>query len=141
MWTYRQRTGEVLRDGRYIATGYSGHDDGYGIPEPGERKNDPSKQEERGIGPLPVGRYKIGQPFTHPTAGVLAMRLVPLAGTNTFGRSGFLIHGDSIKMPGSASRGCVVLSRPIRRLIAQSVLDGDDTLTVESGEAVRAAVA
>ena len=94
-------------------------------------KNDPSKQSERGVGPIPVGTYVIGQPFTHATAGTLMMRLSPLAGTNTFGRSGFLIHGDSRKMPGSASRGCIVLPHAIRRTIWESM---DHTLEVVSGE-------
>ena len=135
MWTYRQRTGDLLRDGRFVSRGYSGKDDGDGIPEPGEGKNDPSKQSERGVGPIPVGTYVIGQPFTHATAGTLVMRLSPLAGTNTFGRSGFLIHGDSRKMPGSASRGCIVLPHAIRRTIWESM---DHQLEVVSGDEMEA---
>jgi hypothetical protein len=44
-----------------------------------------------------------------------------------FGRSGFLIHGDSIIRPGTASRGCIILAREIREQIAAS---GDADLEV-----------
>jgi hypothetical protein len=44
-----------------------------------------------------------------------------------FGRTGFLIHGDSLQHPGRASNGCIILPRPIRDRIAAS---GDDQLTV-----------
>lgn len=135
MWTYRQRgpsgQGELLLDGSFKAYGYSGYDDGDGIPEPGEGKNDPSKQTERGIGPIPVGLYRIGTPHRHPTAGPFTMRLTPMPETNTFGRSGFLIHGDSRKNPGAGSHGCIVLLRPVREAIWKS---GDVLLEVVTGE-------
>src|ERR1035438_5538324 len=35
--------------------------------------------------------------------------LTPESGTNTFGREGFLIHGDSVQNPGTASHGCIIL--------------------------------
>ena len=40
--------------------------------------------------------------------------------TNTFGRSLFRIHGDSIEHPGDASDGCVILPLTLRKLIAMS---------------------
>jgi len=36
------------------------------------------------------------------------------------GRSAFLIHGDSIAAPGTASHGCIILARPDRERIAES---------------------
>jgi hypothetical protein len=117
MLTYRQKTGEILRDGKLLAKGYAGFDDGDGIPEPGEGKNDPAMQVVRNVGPVPVGRYQVTRPFVHPTAGSFVMRLLPLPGTQTFGRSGFLIHGDSRKNPGAGSHGCIVLSRADRELV------------------------
>ena len=126
-WVYRQRTGELLHEGRVIAIGYSGHDDGDGVPEPGEGKNDPAAQAVRSVGPIPVGRYTIGPPHTHPTAGPYTMRLTPQAGTETFGRSGFLIHGDSRSSPGAASLGCIILARPFRVAVWMS---GDVALDV-----------
>jgi len=127
MWQYKISTGELSLNGVFRGTGYSGKDDGDNVPEPGEGKNDPTKVTERGIGPLPPGKYKIGLPHHHPTAGPVTMRLHPQPGTETFGRSGFLIHPDSINAPGTASHGCIVLSRLLRLAIADG---GDEDLNV-----------
>lgn len=128
MWTFRIRTGEILNLlGVVRAVGYAGKDDGDGIPEPGEGKNDPDATHLRNIGPIPVGRYRIGAPFVHPTAGEYVMRLHPLPGTDTFGRSGFLWHGDSGVAPGTASKGCIVSSRSSRMEVWES---GDHVLEV-----------
>jgi hypothetical protein len=117
--SYEQRSGRWQHEGELLGVGYSGLDDGDGIAEPGEGQNDPSKQAVRNIGPIPAGAYWIGEPFTHATAGQLTMRLEPMPGTETFGRSGFLIHGDS-KKKGTASHGCIVLPRAVRLRIAVS---------------------
>jgi hypothetical protein len=129
-FTYRQRTGELLRDGELVGVGYSGLDDGDGVAEPGEGRNDPAAQGVRNVGPIPAGRYVIGPAFTHPTKGGLVMGLAPLPGTDTLGRSGFLIHGDSRRAPGTASQGCIVLERDLRLLVSDCVADGDDELEV-----------
>jgi len=120
MWFYSQSTGAFTWDGLTIATGYSGWDDGDGVKEPGEGKNDPATQEQRSIGPVPRGQWHIGPAFDHPTKGPAVMQLDPHLGTETFGRSGFLIHGDSIRAPGTASHGCIILPRSLRRLIDAS---------------------
>lgn len=123
---YTQRTGEWHGPARdLMGVGYAGWDDGDGVVEPGEGKNDPSKQTERGIGPVPVGDYVIGRPFNHPTIGEFVMRLEPMDGTETFGRSGFLIHGGNPK--GGSSQGCIVLPRLVRERIWQT---GDRHLRV-----------
>ena len=115
MHTYRQSTGSWQHNGTELERGYSGSDDGDGVPEPGEGKNDPTAQEQRSIGPIPRGRWEIlGPPFTHEHAGPFVLRLQPAPGTETFGRSGFLIHGDSVILPGTASQGCIILSRAVR---------------------------
>lgn len=119
-WTYVQRSGELWHRGRVVARGYAGFDDGDGLVEAGEGKNDPSAQAQRGVGPLPVGRYFIGAPMQHPTAGAYTLRLEPHPDNDMKGRSGFLIHGDSA-VPGAASRGCIVLSRAVRTIIASSL--------------------
>lgn len=129
MWVYVQRTGELWRDGQIVARGYAGFDDGDGLVEPGEGKNDPGAQGQRAVGPLPVGRYTIGPPFHHPTAGAYTLRLEPHAGNDMLGRAGFLIHGDRSDVPGAASLGCIVVSRAVRTVIAGS---GDYELTVVS---------
>ena len=48
------------------------------------------------------------------------MRLLPAPGTNTHGRSGFLIHGDNVMKDKSASEGCIILGPKIRQQIADS---------------------
>ena len=116
-WTYNQRTGRLTRDGRDYGRGYSGH---------GPGRDNPAMEHMRNIGPIPRGTYTIGAPFHHAHAGN-AMRLSPNPGTYTYGRSGLMIHGDSIARPGTASEGCVILDRSMREQIWSS---GDHTLEV-----------
>jgi hypothetical protein len=78
-------------------------------------------------GPCPRGRYSIGQPEDSPHVGPYALPLTPEPGTNTFGRSAFMIHGDSIVHPGTASEGCIILLRDARE---QIVASGDLELVV-----------
>ena len=54
------------------------------------------------------------------------MRLTPVD-HRALGRTDFLIHSDSIKNPGNASKGCIVLKFKYRKLIAES---GDTVLNV-----------
>jgi hypothetical protein len=126
-WEYSQSTGQmthVLPDGtkKDVGTGYSGKDDGL---------NNPKAQDQPNVGPIPQGNWKIepqkdnvtGQGHKLPAS----MRLDPSKGTDTFGRSGFLIHGDNSQQNHSASNGCIILDRPTRNLIGGS---GDNNLTV-----------
>lgn len=111
---YRQSTGEFSCDGKSLVFGYSGHGDG---------RNCPEKQEIVKVGPIPRGLWGVeGPPYDHPDHGPYVLRLVAAPGTNLFGRSGFLIHGDSIKHPGEASEGCIILPRQIREEIWAHVL-------------------
>jgi hypothetical protein len=55
------------------------------------------------------------------------LKLNPAAATETFGRSGFLMHGDSKEHPGCASHGCVILPRAVREQVWTS---GDSDLEV-----------
>ncbi|MCC8392658.1 DUF2778 domain-containing protein [Paraburkholderia sp. MMS20-SJTR3] len=91
-------------------------------------KNLHSMQYVRDKGPIPVGRYEIGAPFKHSHTGPFSMRLNPVAGTSLGGRSGFMIHGDSERDPGNASKGCIVVEKKTRKKIWNS---GDRWLTVE----------
>jgi hypothetical protein len=70
-------------------------------------------------GPIPRGRYRIGHAEYHPKLGSYAMSLTPVS-HYTHGRTGFYIHGDSIKFPGTASTGCIILPLDIRKKIAES---------------------
>jgi hypothetical protein len=135
MWTYVQKTGELLHNGSHEAFGYSG----YNNPDTGqEGKNNPDLQGAHEIGPLPVGRYVIQGPKDTVTHGPFVLPLVPSPENQMFGRSCFLIHGDSVLEPGTASRGCIIMARAIRNEIA---LSGDPTLEVISGEVTDVRVA
>lgn len=119
MWIYNQRTGAIARNNdNPIAIGYAGK---------GEHKNKPGSHHLRNLGPLPRGIYKINAPIDHRTLGPYAMRLTPAAGNEMFGRSQFLIHGDSISDPGNASEGCIILPKWARERIWDS---GDRWLVV-----------
>lgn len=112
MWIYAQKTGSLWRDGKQVARGYSGS---------GEGKNDPGMQAVPDIGPIPQGRWTIvGPPINTRYHGPYVLRLQPAPGTGTFGRSGFLMHGDSIESPGCASKGCIILPRVIREEVWNS---------------------
>jgi hypothetical protein len=121
MWTYKQATGELSHDGVLVGTGYSGF---------GAGKNNPADQAIPDVGPIPTGNWIIeGPPFDSAEHGPYVMRLTPEQGTNAHGRSGFLLHGDSVEHPGAASRGCIVMPRPIREQVWAS---GDRKLQVAS---------
>lgn len=118
-WTYAQETGELQQDGKHVATGYSGA---------GHGKNNPDMQEVHNLGPIPQGDWTIvGPPVNTADHGPYVLTLKPAADTPTFGRSGFLMHGDSKESPGSASHGCVILPRSVREQVWKS---GDHDLEV-----------
>lgn len=121
MHTFKVTSGEWFHNGKLITKGYAGTDDGDGVTEPGEGRNDPSMERVRNVGPLPRGGYGIGVPYDS-THGSITMRLYPKPGTNTYGRGGFLIHADmkDPKLRGRASHGCIVLPREAREYIANS---------------------
>ena len=90
---------------------------------PGPTLNNPDSQDQRDRGPIPIGyssaaARELGDPpaYRDLVRNLLPLRefgggdwgdwrvpLRPLPGTNTYGRSGFFIHGGS--RPGSA--GCI----------------------------------
>lgn len=117
MWIYQQSTGKlVYRDANqdtnqelYVVIGYSGH---------GEGKNNPDMQDVHNVGPVPRNFYTIGLAYTHPQKGPIVMRLTPDLGSEMYGRDGFLIHGDSIRAPGTASEGCIILPKWARLAIS-----------------------
>jgi len=119
-WAYKQSTGELLHNNIHVANGYSGHSAGL---------NNPLMQDVPDVGPIPRGTYTIGTFFTHPTKGPLAAHLTPLPGTQEYGRSEFLMHGDNAKMNHTASEGCIIMAHDVR----QKVMESKDTqLVVES---------
>lgn len=84
-------------------------------------KNNAEYCHVRNVGPLPRGMYlMLHRIENHPTD--ITIRLRAGEGEETFGRSGFLIHGDSAKAPGTASRGCIILNRAAREYLERSIL-------------------
>jgi hypothetical protein len=119
MWTYAQKSGALLQGTTRIGTGYSGYQEG---------KNNPSMQAVENVGPIPQGTWTIeGPPFNTQEHGPYVLGLQPAQDTNTFGRSEFLMHGDSIANPGNASRGCIIMPHDVRVTVWTS---GDTQLEV-----------
>lgn len=117
-WRYVQSVGQLSHDGQIEGRGYSGAGDG---------KNNPSMQDVPNVGPIPVGLYTIEEPIDTKTHGPYVMHLMPDAENDMFGRSAFMMHGDSVVNPGTASEGCIIMPRTVREKVWQS---GDTTLEV-----------
>ena len=104
--------------------------EGWGYAGAADGKNNPEMQSVHNVGPLPVGLYDIGEPRNTPKHGPFVLPLTPHPENEMYGRSEFLIHGDSIAAPGTASEGCIIMNRIVRNHIAES---GDTVLRVVSG--------
>jgi hypothetical protein len=116
MWTYAQSTGSLMQGSAQVGTGYSGYQEG---------KNNPDMQAVVDVGPIPQGTWTIeGPPVNTPEHGPYVLTLQPAPGTNTFGRSGFLMHGDSIDDPGNASRGCIIMPHDVRVTVWTTIQNG-----------------
>lgn len=111
MWIFEQKTGRLLHDETYVATGYAGF---------GEGKNNPALEQVHNVGPLPKGNYTIGMARDTHDHGPCVLPLTPDPKNEMYGRAGFLIHGDSIPNPGTASHGCMIFARPVRNKISES---------------------
>lgn len=116
MWIWKQSKGELWRNGDIISRGYSGYKRG---------KNNPSLQGVIGIGPIPRGKWKIVEVYNSAQVGPFAITLHAVDAAlddrhDLTGRNGFRIHGDSIKSPGNASHGCIILPRYVREKIWNS---------------------
>lgn len=112
-WLFEQTTGWMIsQTGARLAQGYSGA---------GAGKNNPAYENVEDVGVIPAGTYTINAPIDSPTHGPYAMPLVPSPANEMFGRSEFLIHGDSLEHPGAASEGCIILPRFARERIWESL--------------------
>ncbi|KAB8306708.1 DUF2778 domain-containing protein [Erwinia endophytica] len=115
-WTYKQSSGELFHNGQFIEKGYSGRM---------TNKNNPDRQQVRGLGPLPRGIYRISGQSN--SKGPMTIILVQTSG-ESFGRSAFRIHGEKVSgVPGWASEGCIIMGPKTRRRILDS---NDNTLEV-----------
>lgn len=117
MWTYEQASGRMYwPDGRLLATGYAGGNCG----KSPDGVNNHAMQNCKGVGPLPVGFYKLGRLIErHPHLGPFVIVLDPESGNEMFGRGDFRIHGDTTPQ-GNASEGCIILNRVARLEMARS---------------------
>ncbi len=119
MWTYNSANGNLSRNGILLGTGYSGHQAGL---------NNPEMESISNTGPIPRGSWTISHFFDDPGGkGPIVAHLSPDEGTETFGRGGFMIHGDTAAHNEGASHGCIILARTLREQIATS---GDSILQV-----------
>lgn len=110
-WVWDQSAGELRRDGKLVSRGYSGKDRG---------KNNPALQNMPGIGPIPRGMWRMVRVYDSASVGPFAIELHAVDATpdddrhDETGRGAFRIHGDSIRAPGTASKGCIILPRAVR---------------------------
>lgn len=124
MWTLNVTRGWLDKDGILVSKNcYSGF---------GEGLNNPAFESTLNVGPVPQGLWTISGPPFDGIHGPYCLRLEPKKGTVTFGRNGFLIHGDEREHPGEhlASHGCMVADKVTRARMYQS---GDTDLEVISG--------
>ena len=87
MWTYKSKTGEMLRpDGTSLGFGFAGNGNGL---------NNPDQQYTKQVGPLPQGKYKMTQWIEKDLhLGMCVIVLEPEPDTDMKGRSLFRIHGS-----------------------------------------------
>jgi Protein of unknown function (DUF2778) len=117
--TYEQTSGKLLDDnGKLIGIGWAGHLQG---------RNNPAMENVEGVGPLPRGKYVVGNPIDHTHLGPLSFPLQPDPSNKMFGRSGFFIHGASQIHPALSSDGCIIqglIAREYLRIkIGESPMD------------------
>jgi hypothetical protein len=117
-WLWDQSAGELRRNGKLVSKGYAGYR---------AAANNPARQAERGLGPIPRGRWNMTTVQNSPNTGPFSIVLEPFPDTDTCGRSLFRIHGDNARGDRSASHGCIILPRAVREQIWRS---GDRELVV-----------
>ncbi|AXF76794.1 DUF2778 domain-containing protein [Erwinia tracheiphila] len=119
-WEYYVRKAEFYLNGEFRFTAnYAGARGFY---------NDPDFECEKNKGPLPRGRYRIEPPRDSDRTGRYTLPLTPNSANNMCNRVAFAIHGDSIRDPGGASQGCIILKLKFREALWDS---GDRELIVK----------
>lgn len=119
MWKYKQSTGQLFDPaGVQVDLAWSGY---------GDNRNRPELQSVKQEGPIPRGKYTIGQAYRHHKLGKLTMNLEPFAENEMFGRSLFRFHGYSKDNPDTvvnetylSSHGCICTEYLIRVMISES---------------------
>lgn len=111
-WTYKQSTGELSHNGKHIEIGYSGVL---------TNKNNPDREQVKGMGPIPRGSWKIAG--VSSSKGPLTIILMHVSG-NTYQRdpNSFRIHDDKRHgVQGFASEGCIIMHHATRLLLKNSM--------------------
>ncbi|MFH8133273.1 tlde1 domain-containing protein [Pantoea osteomyelitidis] len=106
VWKYVVREATFYNNGIKLKARYAGAPGYY---------NNPSQECIKNKGPVPRGRYIIGAPYKSLRTGIYTLPLSPDAENNMCGRGDFLIHGDSIRYPGTASQGCIIAVYKVRK--------------------------
>lgn len=109
--TFSQSAGTITDDQGTVLThlAFAGNDSRPDVnPNHIHGFNNPGAQNVRCIGPLPQGVYRCGAWGTYPKVGQIACPLTQTSG-ETFGRSGFFIHGPGALDPLNSSEGCIVV--------------------------------
>lgn len=105
-WKYEQSTGRLYSGSELVETGYSGNL---------TNKNNPDRQQVKGMGPIPRGTYRIAG--HSQSKGPVTIILEQTSG-ESFGRSAFRMHGERVHKPaGFASEGCIIMSLSTRRRV------------------------
>lgn len=107
MITFDRKAGTLTFGDGHVEHGiWSGH---------GDAANDPSRERDHMIGPLPGGMYRMLDPRTSPQLGTYVLDLTPFPANEMFGRSLFRIHGDTVNDANhAASDGCIIAQRLVR---------------------------
>jgi hypothetical protein len=107
---FDRHNGLLTVDGKVVSTHtWAGH---------GNAANDPSREREKEIGPLPAGVYLMGKMIMD--GGHLGPHIIPLTQVegDHYDRSGFFFHGDEANdTDHRASDGCMIDARNIRDYI------------------------
>lgn len=119
MWTYKQSTGYLVNHDNTVSYKCYAGAPGY--------VNKPEFEREKGKGVIPKGFYTIQPPRDSKRTGRAVHDLIPDPTNEMYGRSAFQIHGDSVRNPGTASNGCIILNQPYRGAVWKS---GDHKLQV-----------
>jgi hypothetical protein len=97
---------------------------GYGYSGKACALNDIHRQNIQGVGPLPAGTYIVESIYDDPERGKHTCKLLPLTTDKMYGRSGFLIHGDTLAEAHDASDGCIIVPFLIRSMfMAQDIIE------------------
>jgi len=121
MWTYDTKTGKLAHNGVYVSTGWAGHNVKDGV----QGKNNPDAVSVKGIGPLPPGKYIIGDPYDSPHTGPYTLPLTPDPSNTMYDRDGFKMHGFQVGTDPNdpynpSSDGCIIQARGTRNQVGAS---------------------